>query len=172
MNRQFLPAAILCSSIMLAGCGKTLPPEINQQPKEACVLLTQKMASKILGEDVPPSESKTMHSEEFGSTVTSCSYSTNGTNPTSIRTITILIRYAKDEQESKTIFTDAKAQSQSLSGTNPENLPSIGDEAYWVGGSLNQLNIRKGTGWYILSSYSRSDDPKQLELTMAKELFP
>jgi hypothetical protein len=91
--------------------------------------------------------------------------------PTKLRTISILIRYAKDEAESKKIFADAKDQSKSIAGANPEDLNGIADEAYWSGGNLNQLNVRQGKGWFILSSYFRSRDQKTLALEMAKKIF-
>lgn len=173
MKLQKLPLFGLVCSLFLVGCGKTTPtPGANtQDAKPACELLTQDIAAAVLGESVPPSESKTMHSDEFGSTVTSCSYSTQSTDPTKIRTITLLVRYAKDTEESKSIFTDAKTQATSLAGTTPEGMDGIGEEAYWIGGSLNQLNVRKGTGWFIFSSYVRSGDQKQLETDMAKHIF-
>lgn len=129
------------------------------------------MATELLGETVPPSESKTIHSDEFGSTVSNCSYTTSSTDPKKIHTLTILIRYAKDEAESKTVFQGAKDQSKDISGAESETISNIGDEAYWSGGTLNQLNVRKGNGWFIISSYLRGGDQKTMALNIAKRLF-
>jgi hypothetical protein len=178
-----LSVGLLASSLFLTGCGNTEKIKPNQtaknpqsvaqkeQPAEACALFTQAMATDVLGETVPPSESKTIHSEEFGSTVTSCSYTTSSTDPKKIRTLTLLIRYAKDEAESKTVFEGAKAQSKDLSSVEPEAIPNIGEEAYWSAGSLNQLNVRQGNGWFIISSYLRGGDQKEMALQIAKRLF-
>lgn len=182
MNSRQVTVLALCSSLLFVGCGKTSPNTLQPQqtpdqssktntPIEACQILTREIATAVLGETVPPAESKTIHSEEFGSTVTSCSYTTEGKDPTKLRTISILIRYAKDEAESKKIFADAKDQSKSIAGANPEDLNGIADEAYWSGGNLNQLNVRQGKGWFILSSYFRSGDQKTLALEMAKKIF-
>ncbi len=182
-SSRSLSLGLLATSLFLTGCGearpvkpdqttgKPQPQAKNEQPAEACALFTQAMATDVLDEAVPPSESKTMHSDEFGSTVTSCSYTTSSTDPKKIRTVTLLIRYAKDEAESKTVFEGAKAQSKDLSSVDPEVMANIGDEAYWTGGTLNQLNIRMGNGWFIISSYLRGGDQKAMAQNIAKQLF-
>jgi len=138
---------------------------------EACDVFLYKTAIELLGPTVPSSTSKTIHSQQFGSTVTDCSYTTKPADIKQIKTATLLIRYAKDEQESKQIFADAKDQSTSLSGVEPEDVIGYGDEAYWSGGTLKQLNVRRGKGWHIFSAYLKNEDPKPFILQMADKIL-
>ncbi|MCC7357178.1 hypothetical protein IT408_01595 [Candidatus Uhrbacteria bacterium] len=165
-------------SFFLTGCGKIdvknskATSVMTQAPHiEACNVFTPNMAKELLGENIVPTVSKTIHSDKFGSTISSCEYNTSVITSKKNVKMTLLIYYVKNIEESERVFRDAKDQSNKLAGIEVESINDIGDEAYWSGGKLNQLNVRNKNGWFIISSDQSHVDQKIMALNIAKRIF-
>lgn len=120
---------------------------------DACDVLTQKIADKVLG---APSTKAGVAADSKTSTkslsVSNCTYSYRSvtTGPAieqgeSTKRVSLLVRAAKDKagaDSNKGQFNKIPAGSQSVSG--------YGDAAFWDP-KFGQLNILKDNNWYILN---------------------
>jgi len=168
--RYRLALFLLVALLSLVGCGNSggtdtgiiinkpriAQPETPAKAVSACSLLTQEEAAAILGEPVEkPANSTT------GGTVSNCNWMTS-----SFQMIGILVRLASTPEEAETVRNQAHQQSKSLSGVDPEDIPGLGENAYWAGGNINQLNVFKGKYWLIITA-SKGNGSENLTLAKA-----
>lgn len=145
-------------SLVAAGCSKDAPAggqvsvpsapapvaqNATWEGPSACTILDRELAKKYLGEVNEPTENTDL-------TVSNCSYSSSGGT---IGGITLLIKRSMTDAAAKTEHEGAIQMSKTLSGVDPEMVSGLGDQAYWAGGKLNQLNVFKGNDWYIISAF-------------------
>lgn len=128
-----------------AGEGQEMKVETQKPALDACKLLTPEIAKSVIGE-----ETAEPSTNNVGGVVSTCSYSAKSAN---MKSLSLLARRAYTNESSVEVFKAAFDQSKSLSGVDPVSVSGLGDEAYWAGGTLNQLNVRKGDTWLILSSF-------------------
>jgi len=168
--RYRLALFLLVAPLTLAGCGhsggtdtgigldkpRVEQPETPPKAVSACTLLTQEEAAAILGEPVEkPTNSNT------GGTVSNCNWMTS-----SFHMVGILVRLASSREEAETVRQQAHQQSKSLSGVDPQDITGIGENAYWAGGNINQLNVFKGNYWLIITA-SKGNTSENLALAKA-----
>ncbi len=171
MNKLFWILPFLTLASLGAGCGQTGQTQINststdqmttvsttasqdQPALNSCNWLTKTLAEQVLGGAVEGPSSRNV-----SNVVSTCTYGTVGTP---MKSLTLLVRRAATRQESEQIFKQAKDESKAMSGAEPVQVKNLGDEAYWTGGSLNQLNVRKGDDWLIVNFFG-SDKGKELD---------
>ncbi len=153
-----LGAVALCIlGLMGAGCDNSTPTDVSNTAEtnntvateastlNACKLLTKEIASAYLGNVNEPTLSDT------AGVVSTCSYSES----VNFKSLTLLVRRSQDNVESATVNSSAKAESKNISGVDAEDVPGLGDSAYWAGGALNQLNVFNGRDWLILSAMKK-----------------
>jgi len=174
--RSPLAFLLLIFPLGLVGCGnsagtdtgdivtpKIAKPDAPAKAVSACTLLTQEEAAALLGEPVEkPTDSAT------GGTVTNCNWMTPSFNM-----VGILVRLASSPAEAETVRQEARQQSKSLSGVDPEEVAGLGANAYWAGGNINQLNVFKGNYWLIITaSKGNSSDNLSLAKAVAEKALP
>ncbi len=161
-------AAVACDKPAATDTATVTKPVIAQpdapaKAVSACSLLTQEEAAAILGEPVEkPTDSA------VGGTVTNCNWMTP-----SFHMVGILVRLASSPAEAETVRQEALRQSKSLSGVDPEDVAGLGENAYWAGGNINQLNVFKGNYWLIITaSKGKATENLTLAKAVAEKALP
>jgi hypothetical protein len=131
----------------------TLPPA----PKfaiDACALLTKTDAAAILGKPVKDPEIPIQASANYD--VTSCEY--HAQTGTAMDNVTLILTepISRDALSAKTAFTSDESTVQSSFGAAPLDVPNLGDAAYWVAGSGNELFVLQGDVQFYLHASSRT----------------
>ena len=153
--------AFLLSLLSLAGCGgekteetkntsNTPQPTGSSKPSsvklDACGLLTKADAESLLGGSVK--EPTTTRNENGGTVVSQCHYS----NAAGDKQVGLLARQSPTTAEAKQVFGNARRAAKDLSGADPQTISGLGDDAYWTGGNLSQLNVLKDDSWFIVTA--------------------
>jgi|GEM_PF-1333146 len=108
---------------------------------DACVLLTPADVEGVTRE-ASGSLSSTLE-DAVGKDPTQCSYSLGGEVPP--RVISLSLRRAPGAEEAASQQQAAEAGLRSMAAGAPvEELPRLGDGAFWIGGRIDQLNVRHG----------------------------
>ncbi|HVR08979.1 MAG TPA: hypothetical protein VMW75_13100, partial [Thermoanaerobaculia bacterium] len=96
---------------------------------------------QAVSREVSGSLSSTLE-DAVGKDPTQCSYSLGGNPP---RLISLSLRRAPSAAQAASRQQTAESGLRSLSAGAPvEDLPHLGDGAFWVGGQIDQLNVRRG----------------------------
>jgi hypothetical protein len=117
----------------------------SERKVDACSLLTKTDAESFLGE--PVAEPTTSHTEAMGNIVTQCRYSS-----ISGQKVGLLARQATTSEQAAKVFREARETAKELSGAAPQVVSGLGDDSYWTGGSLKQLNVLKSDVWLIITA--------------------
>jgi hypothetical protein len=171
---------LVISMLGLVGCGgsKAVPTKNASPPLHAansdkqseekvaaCSLLTKTDAESFLGETV--AEPATSRTEAMGNIATQCRYST-----ASGKRVGLLTRQAATSDQAAKVFQQARAASNEISGAAPQVISGLGDEAYWTGGNLKQLNLLKSDVWLIITaSPGNGIDPLDASKTVARKIL-
>lgn len=159
-------SALSVLALLAAGChketrppGRATPPTAGagggtgaaaRRPPEnlACKRLTGEDAEALLGGAVqePPVTGSTA---DIGVESWRCGYISVAQSPAKV--VTLLDQHWQDPTAARKAYEHAHAISQSISGQMPENVPGLGDRAYWAGGSVNQLHVLAGSDWLVIS---------------------
>jgi len=182
--KKYLPLLAAASLVVFgAGCNKTpatTPSTSNQMnllemKYDACQLLTKADAEASLGGAVKDPLRNVSQTADGSVTVSDCTYSqplpAGSTDITKIGTAGLLIRKAASQAEATKVFGDAKTQSKTLSGVDAITVANVGDQAYWSGGSLTQMNVLKGDAWYIINVRVPGGNEQQKALDLAKTVI-
>jgi hypothetical protein len=107
---------------------------------DACEILTAEDVQTVTRE-VSGSLSSTLE-DAVGKDPTQCSYSLGGVPP---RVISLSLRRSPGADQAASQQQIAESGLRSISAGAPvEDLPHLGDGAFWVGGQIDQLNVRRG----------------------------
>jgi hypothetical protein len=176
------PAVALIAALVLLGAGAAVgachrrqapapaaaPPTAASQPalpagvtkveNRACDILTQEDAESVLGGPVKPPITHVEYGTA-GKVKSRCGYVTVAGPPAKV--ITLLVMENRNAEDTRSEYEHAHAMSQTVSGQVPENVPALGDRAYWSGGTVCQLNVLSGNRWLVISGTSSStSDPR------------
>jgi len=169
---------MVCSWIVcLAACGSgpsrqsarsgapTGGPQAAAAPHKAGInapdFLTRSDAAAVLGKAVGDASVS-----GDGVNYSSCNYMAKDMSG-----VGLLVRVYGDDATAKTVFEQAKAQSRSLSNADPVAIEGLGEEAYWAGGNLNQMNVLKGNHWLVVSVFFGEKQSQQLAQTAAEKVL-
>jgi hypothetical protein len=119
---------------------------------DATQILTQADAEAILGEKV---EVDAKPGNPFES---HCNYYT-----AKMSGLGLLIKRSGDANTAQYVFQQAQSASKEISKADPQPVSGLGEQAYWAGGQLNQLNVREGNDWLIFTAFALDD--KALDYT-------
>ena len=185
--KKFLPFVAFASlAVFGAGCDKTKPASpspvatTNQEMKllelkyDACQLLTKTDVETSLGVTVKDPLRNVSQTADGQITVSDCTYSQPASANTDIKNIAtagLLVRKASNQTEANSVFADAMAQSKTLSGVAAVKITGVGDQAYWAGGSLTQMNVLKGDAWYIFNIQLPGGNAEAKALQLAKAVM-
>ena len=121
-------AAAVLAALVLVSCA-------------ACDLLTQADA-EALAQEVSGSLSSTLD-DAVGKDPGQCSYTLGADTPP--KTISLIVRRAASPEQAAGQQEAAESGLQSLSySARIEKVAGLGDDAFWVGGQLDQLHVRRG----------------------------
>jgi hypothetical protein len=108
---------------------------------DACELLTPADVEAVT-RDASGSLSSTLE-DAVGKDPTQCSYGLGGDVPP--RMISLSLRRAPGAEEAASQQRAAESGLRSIAAGAPvEELPGLGDGAFWIGGRIDQLNVRRG----------------------------
>lgn len=153
------PAATTPEQTSQSSTGPSNTPAPGK-PSKACDILTPEVATSVLGAGAKASDSNNEAPKDADHTIiTTCTYSSlDGTKSASL-----LMRVAKDAEGS----AHDKEQFGIYKPANAETVDGYGDSAYWDA-NFRQLNILKGTTWYIITNGPTEVSSRTLE--QAKQL--
>jgi hypothetical protein len=115
---------------------------------DACELLTPADVEAVT-RDASGSLSSTLE-DAVGKDPTQCAYSLGG--DATARMIGLSLRRAPGAEEAASQQRAAEAGLRSIAAGAPvEELPGLGDGAFWIGGRIDQLNVRRGETLLVLT---------------------
>jgi hypothetical protein len=107
---------------------------------DACEVMTPADVQAV-ARDVSGSLSSTLE-DAVGKDPSQCSYSLGGTPP---RVISLSLRRLPSAEQAASGQQAAESGLRSLgAGATVEEVPRLGDDAFWVGGQIDQLHLRRG----------------------------
>jgi len=120
---------------------------------DACDVLTENVAKQILGDGATKGDTSAGNVSSDAVSVSNCIYSVkidpNATKANNTKGVSVLARGAKTQ-----IGADSnKAQFGSAKPTGVQDVSGVGDQAFY-NPKFGQLNVLKGSNWYIVSNYS------------------
>jgi hypothetical protein len=156
--------------VFAAGCAKPAPTKDSPlgQTIGACTVLSVADASAVLGGEVKSTPGPEVTRPDGGSFVSNCGFSSD-----QARGINVILRQAADVSSLRAQFTDAYKNIESVYGVKPQLLQNLGDSAFWIGGSVNELNVIKGGRWLTILTFGLSqDDRLSLAQNAAAKILP
>jgi hypothetical protein len=164
-------AATVALAVALAGCGPSsgasqaaAPGPAPRAPHavEACALLTAADAQAALGEQEVVEMTSFLSEAQKQKDPAQCGYNA-GSDPSKI--VRLEVRRAASPDAASSAFDSTRGL---LAGSAPQDVPGLGDAAFWVGGSLAQLHVRKGATQLIITSQpGEGKDPLAAAKTLA-----
>ncbi len=145
MNPRF---ALLLAPLLLAACGGPAPSKggaergaAAPQPSiDACDLFPQDEATTIAGGYVS-GMSSTLEDAK-GRDPLSCAYNAGSTEQP--RILSLLVRLHASPERAERTLASTRGSLEKLTRGDLKDVPNLGDGAFWAGGSLMQLHVRKG----------------------------
>jgi hypothetical protein len=130
----------------------------------ACELLTQADA-EALAQEVSGSLSSTLD-DAVGKDPSQCSYTLGADTPP--KTISLIVRRAASAEQAAGQQEAAESGFQSLSySARIRKINGVGDSAFWVGGQLDQLHVRRGDTLLNFTVQVDKEDPLAAALVLA-----
>ena len=118
----------------------------SQASTAACATFPQAEVEALAGETVQPAEP--LVSGVGIGVVTSCAYQVAG-DPA--RLATLIVRQLDNVKFSEQFFEQTKQSETEQLQVTSEDVPGLGDSAYWIGDLYNQLNVRQGNVHLLFS---------------------
>jgi hypothetical protein len=150
--RRRLPAPSFLSLLVLAalavGCGggPDDQPVPAGPPLDACALFTFDDARAVAGETIAPMAST--FDEAKGRDPGECIYNSGRLDQP--RVLSLLIRTHRSVARAKRLQESSRSTLGAMSRGKVQDVPGLGDGAFWVGGQLQQLHMRKGHRQFII----------------------
>ncbi len=189
MNIKHLPHAwvLIAIALSMSACSavqsanhvdvpavvSTSAPANAQPPSNStidpCALLTKADAEVALGQPVNDAERPTQ--EGANDTITACRYKVQDSSSYASAMVVVLVPLDGQADSAKTHFEADKKISQSMLGPTLD-VPGVGDSAYWVGSSANQLTVLRGSVRFILNvSTATGDTAPQSVIDLSKVML-
>lgn len=135
----------------LAGCGPTpdgpgAKAAAPARQVDACTLFTAADAQAVLAEPEVVEMTSFLADSQGKKDPSHCGYNA-GSDPSKI--VRLEVRQAASPDAARGVFDSTRSL---LAGSGPQDVPGLGDGAFWVGGTLSQLHVRKGATQLIVTS--------------------
>ena len=156
--------SILLLLLLLASstsCGRraAVPTAADAAPRptlDACRLLTFSQAEQAA--EIQLRGMRTALDMPSGSDFAKCSYG----SPSELgKTVSIELRRFDSAETAIEVQETSKSRLRSLASGEIEDVPGIGDEAFWGDGRLDQLHVRRGDLRIILTLSMGPDEPRK-----------
>jgi hypothetical protein len=115
-------------------------------PIDACSLLTAGDAAVLLG---GPVENPTVsgHPLPVAGNSSRCAYLTKSPP---LKVVNLLVEQLATPREAMSAYDHTRSISKLVSGMEPQDIPNLGDKAFWEGGSIDKLHVLKGNLWLVI----------------------
>ena len=158
MIRKSLACGGVVLTVLLAGCGPGHDPRDAKAFRapdkfEACALFPFEEAQAIAGTSVA-SISSTME-DAVGRDTKICSYNAGSVEVPQI--MGLEVRPAQSVGEAERRQEGSRPFLGTLSKGQVVDVPGVGDAAFWAGGSVGQLHVRKGTVSLVVTIQAGKD---------------
>jgi hypothetical protein len=163
-------AALAAIAVALAGCGPTSDSKAGKSAAapvrqvDACTLFTEADAKAVLAEEEVVEMSSFLSDGQKQKDPSQCGYNA-GSDPSKI--VRIEVRRAASPEAVQGAFDSTRSL---LAGSAPQDVPGLGDGAFWVGGTLEQLHVRKGATQLIITSQTSQPGEGKDPLGIAKAI--
>ncbi|MEA2691861.1 MAG: hypothetical protein QOJ16_1248 [Acidobacteriota bacterium] len=156
-------AAALTAS--LAGCGAEKGATAKPARQiDACKLFTAADAQAVLAEEEVVEMTSFLSEAQGKKDPSQCGYNA-GSDPSKV--VRIEVRQGASADAARGAFDSGRSL---LAGSAPQDLPGLGDGAFWVGGTLQQLHVRKGAAQLIITSQpGEGKDPLSVAKAIASK---
>lgn len=121
----------------------------------ACGLLDRSEASSVLGGEVKVTRGPEVTRPAGDVSVSNCGFASD-----QARTVNLLLRRSADASALAQEFAAARAAARDLYGVGPSDVPGLGEAAFWIGGTVNQLELLKGGSWITVMVFGLSSDDR------------
>jgi hypothetical protein len=151
-RQVFLSLALAALAALVAGCGPGSDSRTGKgaaaplRQVDACTLFTAADAQAVLAEEEVVEMSSFLSEGQGKRDPSQCGYNA-GSDPTKV--VRIEVRRAASAEAIQSAFDSTRSL---LAGSAPQDVPGLGDGAFWVGGTLQQLHVRKGAAQLIVTS--------------------
>jgi hypothetical protein len=154
-RQVFLSLALAATAAVVAivaGCGPTSDSKLAKgaapprRQVDACTLFTAADAQAVLAEEEVVEMSSFLSEGQGKKDPSQCGYNA-GSDPAKV--VRIEVRRAASPEAIQSAFDSTRSL---LAGSAPQDVPGLGDGAFWVGGTLQQLHVRKGAAQLIVTS--------------------
>jgi len=156
-NPQGILIPFFLLALLATGCARQAPsgrPEVKA-PLGACEVYGADDAAALLGGNIKVTQGPNVTRTDGASAVSNCIYSSD-----QARTLNILLRQSSDQVLARAEFDSARSSVETLYKVKPQDVPGLGDAAFWVGGSVDQLNVLKGGRWLTVMVFALSTDDR------------
>jgi hypothetical protein len=170
LNRQvFLSLGLVALTAITSGCGPTSDPKggtsaAAARQVDACTLFTAADAQAVLAEEEVVEMSSFLSEGQGKKDPSQCGYNA-GSDPSKV--VRIEVRRAASAEAVRSAFDSTRSL---LAGSGPQDVPGLGDGAFWVGGTLQQLHVRKGAAQLIITSQTGQPGEGKDPLVVAKAI--
>jgi len=149
VRRRLLAVPFL---LLAAGCsgGPDDQPVPAGPPLDACALFTFDDARAVAGESIAPMAST--FDEAKGRDPGQCIYNSGTIDQP--RILSLVIRPFRSVARAKQFQESSRSTLSTISRGKVQDVPSLGDGAYWVGGQLQQLHLRQAHREFVITVQS------------------
>ncbi len=144
--RHTLPTLVFAAALISA-CGggedqAASGPVFPAETLNACALFTPEDAMGLVKKAVSPMSSTLNDAESGGSqNPLVCAY--NSGRSDAPRVFSLEVRPARSAGEARRRFDSGQSYLKTLGGKELQTVPGLGDEALWVGGTVQQMHVLK-----------------------------
>lgn len=152
-GQRWTPGWALLSLLALGGTGILgCAQESEHQPPveiRACELLAPQDVKELAGWAVTGTLRSTLD-DAIGGDPSSCLYSTGGYDTP--RALSLEVRQLPNPERAARAFASSRTGLARLGGGQLQTISDLGDEAAWVPGGIDQLHIRTGRFYLIITA--------------------
>lgn len=150
--RHTLPTLVFAAAL-LSACGggedqAASGPVFPAETLNACALFTPEDAMGLARKAVSPMASTL--DEGTGGNPLVCTY--NSGRSDAPRVSGLEIRPARTVKDARRRFDSGRSYLQTLAGKELQTVPGLGDEALWVGGTVQQMHVLKGNLHLVITA--------------------
>jgi hypothetical protein len=150
-RRLQIPSLLLLA--VVAACGPSsdsAAPQAATEKVDACALFTYEDAKAIAGESLAGMASTL--DDARGRDPSECIYNSGSLEQP--RILSLLVRYHSSPKAAARIQKSSRSSFRRMSGGKVQDVPGLGDGAFWVGARIQQLHVLVGDKQLVITAHS------------------